>query len=151
MHRPARCSPTVFGVLALALLPCALRGQETPPARGGPPIEIRRAAGAIEVDGVLDDPGWQGAARVETWFENDPGDNTPPGVANVAWLAYDDRFLYAAFEFADPEPARIRAPYAERDNVPVSTDYGGVILDTRNDRRISEMGRQSPRWGVLQP
>src|SRR5688572_30923328 len=48
---------------------------------------------SIEVDGVLDDPGWQGATRVETWFENDPGDNTPPGVANVARLAYDDRFF----------------------------------------------------------
>jgi Domain of unknown function (DUF5916) len=145
MHRPARRSPTPFGVLALALFPVALHGQETLPARGGPPIEIRRAAGPIEVDGVLEDPGWQGAARVETWFENDPGDNTPPGVGNVGWLAYDDRFLYAAFEFADPEPARIRAPYAERDNVPVSTDYGGVILDTRNDRRTAQVFFANPR------
>ncbi|MGH9360855.1 MAG: DUF5916 domain-containing protein, partial [Thermoanaerobaculia bacterium] len=60
-------------------------------------------------------------------------------------LTYDDRFFYAAFEFADPEPGKIRAPYAERDNVPSTTDYGGVIVDTRNDRKTAQMFLANPR------
>jgi Domain of unknown function (DUF5916) len=96
-------------------------------------IVIHRAAGAITVDGDLDDPGWRGATRVDTWYETNPGDNVPPKVANVAYLAYDDRYLYAAFEFADPDPKRIRAFYADHDNVPGYTDYGGIILDTRRN------------------
>jgi hypothetical protein len=40
------------------------------------PIQIRRAAGPITVDGDITDPGWQGAAKVENFFETRPGDNT---------------------------------------------------------------------------
>ena len=44
-----------------------------------PALRIARAAGPIVVDGVLDDAGWAGAPKVETWFETNPGDNvTPP-------------------------------------------------------------------------
>jgi hypothetical protein len=87
------------------------------------------------VDGDLSDPGWQGATKVTTWYETNPGDNTEPGVANVGYLAYDEKFLYAAFEFADPAPDKIRAPYGDRDNVPSTTDYGGIILDTQGETR----------------
>jgi hypothetical protein len=44
-------------------------------------------------------------------------------------------FLYAAFEFSDPAPVKIRAPYGDRDNVPSTTDYGGIILDTQGEAR----------------
>jgi len=106
----------------------APQGEPEPPAT----LSIRRATGAIAVDGVLDDPGWKDVPQILTWFEVNPGDNTPPKVRNVAQLTYDDKFFYAAFEFEDPHPAAIRAPLGDRDNVPMYTDYGGVILDTRN-------------------
>jgi hypothetical protein len=111
--------------------PASARGAD--PA--APEIRIVRAIGPIVVDGALDDAGWKGATRIDQWFETNPGDNVPPPVGNVGYLAYDDHFLYAAFEFDDPEPGRIRAPFADRDNVGSDTDYGGVILDTRNDNR----------------
>ncbi len=109
------------------------------------PIEIRRVGSAITIDGDLSDPGWAEAARVETWFETNPGDNLPPKQRNVAWLGYDDRYLYAAFEFEDPEPARIRAPLADRDEVPSTTDYGGVIVDATNDGKTAQMFLANPR------
>jgi Domain of unknown function (DUF5916) len=95
-------------------------------------LSIRRATGPITVDGNLDDPGWRDVPPLETWYEVNPGDNTPPKVRNLGYLAYDDKFFYAAFEFDDPHPDAIRAPLGDRDNVPPYTDYGGVILDTRN-------------------
>jgi len=98
-----------------------------------PPLAIHRAAGPIKIDGDLSDEGWKDAVRVDTWFEVNPGDNTVPKVRNVGYLTYDDKFFYAGFEFQDPDPSKIRAPLGDRDNVPSSTDYGGVILDTRND------------------
>jgi hypothetical protein len=101
----------------------------------GPPIAVSRAKGPIVVDGDLSDAGWQGATKVTTWYETNPGDNTEPGVANVGYLAYDEKFLYAAFEFSDPAPDKIRAPYGDRDNVPSTTDYGGIILDTQGEAR----------------
>jgi hypothetical protein len=117
-------------------------------AAAPPPIGIHHAAGPIKVDGVLSDEGWRGAARIDTWYETNPGDNTPPKVKNVGYLTYDDRFFYAGFEFQDPNPAGIRAPLGDRDNTPSSTDYGGVLLDTRNDGKTGILFLANPR-GIL--
>lgn len=120
--------------LGLALAPTAAARYEN-----GPPIEIRRLTAPVEIDGDLSDAGWRDAARVDSWFETNPGDNLEPRVANLARLAYDDRFLYAAFEFGDPQPAAIRAPLGDRDAMPNYTDYGGVILDPRGDGKTAQM------------
>src|SRR5688572_7518186 len=96
---------------ALVCLAGAEEGAAQAPATGEvPPVTISRAAGAIAIDGSLDDAGWKGAARVDTWFETNPGDNVEPKVRNVGHLTYDDEFFYAGFEFEDPEPRKIKAP-----------------------------------------
>ena len=133
----------------LAVLACAavsvvgsVSAEELP---RGAEIHITRAAGPISVDGSLSDPGWSGAARVDTWFETQPGDNVPPKVRSVGYLTYDDRYFYAGFEFHDPDPSRIRAPYSDRDDISESIDYGGVVLDTRNDGRTGILFLATPR------
>jgi len=136
-----------WNALAIALGALAAAGAaagQTPPS-DEPPIEIHRAAGPITVDGDLSDPGWQGAARVETFYETKPGDNTPPKVRTVGFLTYDGHALYVAFECDDPDPARIRAPFADRDAVSSDTDYAGIILDTRHDRRTAIEFLANPR------
>ena len=111
----------------------------------GSEIHITRAQGPIVVDGDLSDPGWHGATRVDTWFEAKPGDNVPPKVKSVGWVTYDDRYLYAGFEFSDPDPSRIRAMYGDRDDISDALDFGGIILDTRNDGRTGLEFLASPR------
>jgi hypothetical protein len=110
-----------------------------------PPLTIARAAGPIAIDAQLDDAGWQGVPPIETWFETNPGDNVPPPVKNTGYLAYDDRFLYAAFVFQDPDPSKIRSPLGDRDNLPGDTDYGGIIVDPRNDGRTGFLFLANPR------
>jgi hypothetical protein len=130
--------------LLLALLgwtPAASWGAEPQP---GPPLSVHRAAGPIAVDGDLSDAGWQGAEQITTWFETNPGDNLEPKVRNVAYLVYDDRFFYAAFDFEDPHPGDIRAPIGDHDAVPSSTDYAGVIVDSRNDGKTAQMFLANP-------
>jgi hypothetical protein len=112
----------------------------------GPPLQIARTAGTITVDGDLSDPGWAKATPIETWYETNPGDNTPPRVKSVGYIAYDDRFLYAGFQFDDPDPGAIRAPFTDRDNISGNgTDYGGIIIDTRNDGRRGVLLLVTPR------
>jgi hypothetical protein len=108
-------------------------------ALAGETIRIARTTAAITIDGALGEDEWRDAARIDTWYEINPGDNIEPRVANHGLLAYDDRFFYAAFDFADPEPSSIRAPLGDRDNVPGFTDYGGVIIDTRGDGKSAMM------------
>jgi hypothetical protein len=102
------------------------------------PMQITRAAGPIVVDGSLSDAGWQGALRLDQWYETNPGDNVEPKVKSVGYLTYDDHYFYAGFEFFDSNPKQIRGPYNDRDHIGGNTDdYGGVILDTRNDGKTA--------------
>lgn len=98
-------------------------------------LHITRIPGGIEIDGALDEPVWQQAVRVDTWYETNPGDNTEPKVRSIGYLAYDEAFLYAGFEFDDPRPEDIRAPIRDRDNFPNQDDYGGLIIDPSNTGR----------------
>jgi hypothetical protein len=143
MRRP-RPFLLALQILLSSLLPAALAapalGADEPPSE----IHVTRAAGPIEIDGDLSDPGWRGAAEVTTWYETNPGDNVPAPVESRAWLAYDDRYFYAAFEFAEPDMKSLRAPFGDRDNVPGDTDYGGVILDTRNEAKAAILMLANP-------
>jgi hypothetical protein len=99
----------------------------------GETYTITRAKGPITIDGNLNDEGWRDAVRVEKWYEVDPGDNTEPPVKSAAYMTYDDRFFYVGYDFQDPDPKRILAPYSDRDNLPGNVDFGGLFLDTRNE------------------
>jgi Domain of unknown function (DUF5916) len=128
----------------LLLVPAAPVLAQT--ALSGDRISIKRTAGKITVDGQLDDEGWRDATRIEKWYEVNPGDNTEPKVRNVGYLAYDDHFFYAAFEFEDPDVKAIRAPFADRDNIGNgNNDYGGIIIDPRNSGRTATFFVATPR------
>src|SRR5436853_7178606 len=123
-----RCA-VLFATLASAGAAAPAGAQS---ALSGEPIAIARSAGKITIDGDLGDEGWRNATKIDKWYETQPGDNVEPKVKNVGYLTFDDRFLYAAFEFEDPEPAAIRAPFADRDNIGnFLNDYGGILVDAR--------------------
>lgn len=110
-----------------------------------PPLAVPRASAPIAVDGELSDPGWKGAAVVDTFWETSPGNNVPPKVRTTAWVTYDERYFYVAVKCDDPDPRKIRAPYPDRDNVIGTDDNVAVFLDTRNDRRSAVELRVNPR------
>ncbi|MBZ5559864.1 MAG: carbohydrate binding family 9 domain-containing protein [Acidobacteriia bacterium] len=122
--------------LLISLASSSAAGQT---ALSGESIRISKATGPITIDGDLSDEAWQHATRVETWYETNVTDNTPPKVRNVGHLTFDDKYFYAGLEFDDPDPSLIRAPFADRDNTPFWTDYGGVILDTRNSGHTAQL------------
>ena len=93
-----------------------------------PEVTISRTAGDIHVDGDLTDPGWKGAARIDKFHENEPGDQIEPPVKTVARLAYDDSRLYVAVVCYD-NPADIRASLCDRDWI-FEDDNVGFFLDT---------------------
>ena len=109
------------------------------PFQPGPPITITRISAPITIDGDLSDPGWKGVPPITQWYETRVGDSVEPQVKNVGYLAYDDKYLYAAFEFADPNPGLIRAPLGDHDQISGTTDYGGIIVDSRNDGKTAQM------------
>jgi hypothetical protein len=130
--------------LALALLQSHVLLAQS--SLAGETFHISRAAGSIKVDGNLSDEGWQGVEPFSTWYEINPGDNTPPKVGNVGRIAYDDRFLYAAFEFDDPNPHAIRAPYSDRDDSGGGFyDFGGLFIDAGGTGHTARLFVATPR------
>ena len=112
----------------------------------GETLHISRATRPIKIDGDLSDEGWHGVERLTTWYEVNPGDNTPPTIRNVGRIAYDDRYLYAAFEFDDPNPHAIRAPYSDRDDSGGGFyDFGGIFVDAGDSGHTATLFAVTPR------
>src|ERR1700730_17085675 len=121
-----RSAQVCFLLAALAGCAAAANGQSS---LVGTTFHLTRATGPIRIDGDLSDEAWRTATRIDTWYEVQPGDNVEPKVKNVGYLTYDDQFFYAGFEFEDPAPKEIRAPYADRDNIGNGfSDYAGIIV-----------------------
>jgi len=120
--------------------------QATPSSTTGAPpptIAIPRISLPIHVDGVLNEPAWEEAARATLPYEWFPGDNLPAPVETEVLLAFDDENLYLGFRASDPDPASIRANLADRDT-PFQDDAVGFMVDPFNDERRGFQFRINP-------
>ncbi|MCC6201643.1 MAG: carbohydrate binding family 9 domain-containing protein [Gammaproteobacteria bacterium] len=100
------------------------------------PIDYRIPSSAItpRVDGVYHDEEWRDALHVALTNETHPAQNIPALVATDVYLKEDGEHLLVAFVATDPEPAKIRAFYRDRDSA-YRDDFVGIVLDTFNDER----------------
>lgn len=136
---------------ALALTILILAAPTIAAAQNRPKLELRgkettaipRAAGAIHVDGVLDELAWQRAAKIERFYEWFPGDNIEPVVHTECFVTYDTSKIYVAFRAYDPEPRKIRANLTDRDAA-FQDDTVGFILDPFSDGRRGFQFRINP-------
>ncbi|MDI6809829.1 MAG: DUF5916 domain-containing protein, partial [Candidatus Eisenbacteria bacterium] len=100
-----------------------------------PSLTIPRVSTPIQIDGELDDPGWQSVARASNFTENFPDNKAKPPVDTEVLVAYDNTYLYMAFIAYDTNPNSIRCSLRNRDEI-WQDDYIGVILDTFGDAVI---------------
>ncbi len=106
-------------------------------------INVKKATGPIRIDAVLDEPAWAEATPIRIDREWFPGDDIPAAVATEALITWDDDTLYVAFRASDPQPAQIRARFAERDGA-LNDDNVGILIDPFNDERIAYQFRMNP-------
>lgn len=91
-----------------------------------------RAPGPIIVDGRLDDPGWQGIARLTDFVVPQDGAALSAARRPDARITFDDEFLYVAFYNPDPD---IRSEYEGRDSELWKADVVEIYLDPGSDGR----------------
>ena len=96
--------------------------------------DLPRTSAEITIDGVMDEPAWQEATRVDLDYETRPGENIDAPVRTTVYLIEDGESLYLAFDAEDPDPKAIRAYLRDRDSA-WSDDFVGIALDTFNDER----------------
>jgi Carbohydrate family 9 binding domain-like/Domain of unknown function (DUF5916) len=107
------------------------------------PVEVRPTTTPMRIDAKLDEPAWAAATPIPVAYEWYPADNTAAPVSTEALVTYDDRNLYVAFRAKDPQPARIRARYHERD-AGTADDLVGFYIDPFNDDRRAYQFRVNP-------
>jgi hypothetical protein len=145
-----RLSGITLAALAVAA-PAFAQATAPAPAQPAAPapttrFHLTRASGPIKIDGDLSDEAWRTASKVERWYEIQPGDNTQPPVTSAGYMTYDDRAFYVAFEFDDPSPGAIRAPFGDHDDINGgNTDFAGIIIDTQSTHRTATEFFVSPR------
>jgi hypothetical protein len=92
-------------------------------------LGVRRAEGAIKVDGKLDDKAWAAAAPVELVDPVSGGKMLPPTSVRALW---DDTTLYVAFEAEDDH---LQSTYKKRDEPLYDQDAVEVFLDPDGDQK----------------
>ena len=91
-------------------------------------IAIVRAAGAITLDGVLDEPAWATAPVAKGFIQNDPHEDQPATFDTEVRVLYDDEALYLGVFAKDDEPGAIIVNDLKKDFNTGSSD--GFLLET---------------------
>jgi len=87
------------------------------------------------IDGVLDDPAWQGAAWQGDFIQREPYEGKPPSQQTEFKILYDDKNLYVAIRALDTDPDRIERRLSRRDTI--EGDSVGIDIDSYFDKRTS--------------
>lgn len=114
--------------LLLVLLVAAELGAQAPSVR------IPRFETEITIDGVLDEPVWRQAARLDGFKQYRPVDSRPAEDSTVVLVWYSPTAIYFGILAYDREPGLVHATMSSRDNI-ASDDEVTIYLDTFNDRR----------------
>jgi hypothetical protein len=133
-------------VLAPTLLAAqtpAPRATQTP--RATPVLEASRAAGAVKIDGRLDEAAWAAAAVASGFTESYPDPGAPARLGTEARVLYADDALYVGMRMSDPRPDSIAAQLARRDATGLYSDWAQVMIDSYADRRTAFSFGVNPR------
>ena len=90
----------------------------------------------VSVDGVLDEPAWDGAVFVTDFIQKDPEEGQPSTVRTEVAFLYDGGSLYVGARMYTPNPGEIRAQVTRRDNSG-NADRILVSFDSYYDKRTA--------------
>lgn len=112
------------------IFPAALRGDEAKIK-----LNIPELSEAPRIDGILDNPVWQEEALIiDNFVQFSPVEKGEPTQKTIAYIGYDQKNLYIAFQCFDAEPDKIRTSITQRDNI-LEDDWILIFLDAFNEKR----------------
>ncbi len=132
------------GLLALAL---PAWGNTPEPQH---PTALRLATGELPpvIDGRLDDDAWRRAPVYERFAQFLPADKQPARWRTTVQVLVTGDALVFGIRAWDPEPGRIRAPLARRDQVKADQDFISILIDPVGHRRTAQYVRVSAAGAV---
>ena len=111
-------------------------------------VAIPRVDTTITVDGVLDEPVWERAARLVGFSQYQPSDSRPAEEPTEVLVWYSSTAIYFGIRARELHGDLVHATHADRDNINAD-DYVQILLDTYNDRRRAFLFGVNP-FGVQQ-
>ena len=99
----------------------------------GAELHIKKATGAIVLDGKLDEAAWQTADVADDWYTNYPVDTVRAPFQTEARFTFDDEFFYASFVCYDDETPDI-VNSLRRDFDYDRNDNVGFVIGPYNDK-----------------
>lgn len=102
-----------------------------------------RLEASIEIDGVLDEPVWAQAARLDRFTQYSPVDGRPAEQPTEVWIWYSPTALHFGIR-ATAQPGTVRAHLTDRDRGIIPDDYIEIQLGTFNDRRSAYVFAVNP-------
>ena len=149
-HRSWERSVLIACVLGFTLVSPA-RAAECPRPDCDPALVARRSLAVHRlsgpppaIDGRLDEPAWNEAPVATGFVQASPRPAAPASLRSEARVLVDEEAIYFGFRYFDPEPAKILAPLARRDDETIS-DWAFVEIDSRHDRRSGFSFGVNPR------
>ncbi|GAB5534893.1 MAG: hypothetical protein Rubg2KO_11420 [Rubricoccaceae bacterium] len=100
-------------------------------------------AGAIRLDGVLDEPAWASAELATDFVQFRPESGAPATETTVGRVLIGPSALYIGMRMEDRQPEAIDTRLARRDEG-VSSDQAAIVIDSYGDRRTGFFFRVSP-------
>ncbi len=97
-------------------------------------VNAIRVQGSIEIDGKLDEPGWQVAEPHTSFTQRDPDEGKRATEETQVRVLYDDDSIYVGARLADSQPKAIKALLGRRDSE-LTSDSFTLYLDPYNDKR----------------
>jgi uncharacterized protein DUF5916 len=125
---------TLFSIVAMLSIAAPAPGQVQQDNGRKQARAVRIGAGAVNVDGQLDDPAWRSAPPVTDFVQREPTEGAPPTDRMEVRFVYDDDALYVGARMYSNAP--IQAPMGRRDNGD-QAEHLLVSLDTYLDRRTA--------------
>ncbi len=86
-----------------------------------------------EIDGLLNDAGWDIVEWQGDFVERRPDENTQPDHKTKFKIVYDQKFLYVGIRAYDSEPDKIEMRLSRRDGF--QGDWVGIFIDSYHDKR----------------
>lgn len=143
-HPFVKASGVPLLCLLWALVPAPSAAQEVSAVRTTEPVEI---------DGILDEEGWQEADVVTGLTQLQPAVGEPATQRTRVRILFDDRFIYFGIDARDSSPGEISRTITRRDGGVEKDDAVALVLDTFDDDNnaylfvVNSLGtQQDGRW-----
>ena len=121
----------LVAVAVLAIVASPLSAQD-PAQERSVALVLPRIQGKVTLDGLSNEPTWQGIKPLPVVVYT-PNSGAEPSERTEILVAYDDDYIYLAGRLYDREPDKIQATSKKRDDMKLSNDWLGIVLDTFRD------------------